>query len=368
MVGLRLFLPESWTDDPERRRGWPGGDVGDTDSAPCSWLYMLAFERSPGYLEGSVSGTDQRSLADKLNHLFDTVRGPGSEGLQQPSGGRRHQPALGRARRAVDRPQARRRALRSGGRGKAVIRGDRGGLATFFGVEGGLLQRRGGRPAHRRPAGVGSSAARQRGAGHRLAACGLSAEGLSTITAIIDEVRNLKGFLPEPPIDQVEHVSLQPKAHHVYQGETSGRYVMPKVSASIQTAVDPDQAWQLAVDLSRQPEWLTMHDAFTGDVPGTLEAGVAYKQRVKMMGMPTDDRLESPDRRRTVQARGRRRRPEGHQVGQPLLHRAVRFGSRSLSRWSSMGRRWPGPWPPWPRRRPGRPPRRPWPSSPPCSG
>ena len=63
---------------------------------------------------------------------------------------------------------------------------------------------------------------------------------------------------------------------------------MPKVSASIQSAVEPDQAWQLAVDLSRQPEWLTMHDAFTGDVPGTLEEGVAYKQRVKMMGMPAD--------------------------------------------------------------------------------
>jgi hypothetical protein len=63
---------------------------------------------------------------------------------------------------------------------------------------------------------------------------------------------------------------------------------MPKVSASIQTAAGPDQAWQLATDLSRQAEWLTMHDAFTGDVPGTLEAGVAYKQRVKMMGMPAD--------------------------------------------------------------------------------
>src|SRR5688572_23993202 len=63
---------------------------------------------------------------------------------------------------------------------------------------------------------------------------------------------------------------------------------MPKVSASIQSAVAPDQVWQLAVDLPRQAEWLTMHDAFTGDVPGTLGEGVAYKQRVKMMGMPAD--------------------------------------------------------------------------------
>jgi len=63
---------------------------------------------------------------------------------------------------------------------------------------------------------------------------------------------------------------------------------MPKVSASVQTGADPAQAWQLAVDLPRYAEWLTMHDAFTGDVPGTLEPGVAYKQRVKMMGMPAD--------------------------------------------------------------------------------
>jgi hypothetical protein len=46
--------------------------------------------------------------------------------------------------------------------------------------------------------------------------------------------------------------------------------------------------WELAVDLPRYAEWLTMHDAFSGDVPGTLEVGAAYKQRVKMMGMPAD--------------------------------------------------------------------------------
>ncbi|WP_117213946.1 type II toxin-antitoxin system Rv0910 family toxin [Allorhizocola rhizosphaerae] len=63
---------------------------------------------------------------------------------------------------------------------------------------------------------------------------------------------------------------------------------MPKVSASVQAGAGPDQAWQLAVDLPRYAEWLTMHDAFTGDVPSTLEPGVAYKQRVKMMGMPAD--------------------------------------------------------------------------------
>jgi hypothetical protein len=63
---------------------------------------------------------------------------------------------------------------------------------------------------------------------------------------------------------------------------------MPKVSASTQTAVGPERVWQLVVDLPRYAEWNTMHDAFTSDVPATLGEGVAYKQRVKMMGMPAD--------------------------------------------------------------------------------
>lgn len=63
---------------------------------------------------------------------------------------------------------------------------------------------------------------------------------------------------------------------------------MPKVSASTQAAVGPEKVWELVVDLPRYPEWLSMHDAFTSDVPETLAEGVAYKQRVKMMGMPAD--------------------------------------------------------------------------------
>jgi hypothetical protein len=63
---------------------------------------------------------------------------------------------------------------------------------------------------------------------------------------------------------------------------------MPKVSVSAEAAADPDRVWQLAVDLPRYAEWLTMHDAFTSDVPATLEEGTIYKQRVKLMGMPAD--------------------------------------------------------------------------------
>jgi hypothetical protein len=63
---------------------------------------------------------------------------------------------------------------------------------------------------------------------------------------------------------------------------------MPKVSVSTEAAAGPERVWQLAVDLPRYAEWLTMHDAFTGDVPATLGEGTAYKQRVKLMGMPAE--------------------------------------------------------------------------------
>jgi hypothetical protein len=63
---------------------------------------------------------------------------------------------------------------------------------------------------------------------------------------------------------------------------------MPKVSVSTEATADPERAWKLAVDLPRYAEWLTMHDAFTSDVPSTLDEGTTYKQRVKLMGMPAE--------------------------------------------------------------------------------
>ncbi|MEJ3746214.1 SRPBCC family protein [Actinomycetes bacterium KLBMP 9797] len=63
---------------------------------------------------------------------------------------------------------------------------------------------------------------------------------------------------------------------------------MPKVSVSTEAAAGPDKVWQLAVDLPRYPEWHTMHEGFTGDVPATLTQGAAYRQRVKLMGMPAE--------------------------------------------------------------------------------
>lgn len=63
---------------------------------------------------------------------------------------------------------------------------------------------------------------------------------------------------------------------------------MPKVSVSAGAAAAPEQVWKLVTDLPRVAEWNTMHEGFTGDVPATLAEGVAYKQKVKLMGMPAE--------------------------------------------------------------------------------
>jgi Polyketide cyclase / dehydrase and lipid transport len=63
---------------------------------------------------------------------------------------------------------------------------------------------------------------------------------------------------------------------------------MPKVSVSADIPAAPEQVWALAIDLSRVPEWNSMHEAFIADVPDTLAEGSTYKQRVKLMGMPAE--------------------------------------------------------------------------------
>ena len=63
---------------------------------------------------------------------------------------------------------------------------------------------------------------------------------------------------------------------------------MPKVSVTTDAAASPEQVWQVLADTSRVPEWNTMHEGFTGEVPATLTEGAAYKQKVKLMGMPAE--------------------------------------------------------------------------------
>jgi uncharacterized protein YndB with AHSA1/START domain len=63
---------------------------------------------------------------------------------------------------------------------------------------------------------------------------------------------------------------------------------MPKVSVSAEASAGPDKVWTLLTDPTRYPEWFATHDAFVGDVPGTLTEGTTFKQRVKSMGMPVE--------------------------------------------------------------------------------
>jgi hypothetical protein len=63
---------------------------------------------------------------------------------------------------------------------------------------------------------------------------------------------------------------------------------MPKVSVSAGATAAPEQVWKLAVDLPRLAEWNTMHEGFTGEVPASLDEGTAYRQRVRLMGMPAE--------------------------------------------------------------------------------
>ena len=63
---------------------------------------------------------------------------------------------------------------------------------------------------------------------------------------------------------------------------------MTKVTVEADAKADPQRVWQLLSTPSRVPEWNTMHEGFTGDVPETLGEGTTYRQRVKLMGMPAE--------------------------------------------------------------------------------
>ena len=63
---------------------------------------------------------------------------------------------------------------------------------------------------------------------------------------------------------------------------------MAKVSVTQEAAASPERAWELASNLSRYGEWLTMHEGYTTDVPTDPKPGDTYKQKVKLMGMPAE--------------------------------------------------------------------------------
>lgn len=63
---------------------------------------------------------------------------------------------------------------------------------------------------------------------------------------------------------------------------------MPSVSKSIKLDLPAEQAFALATDPSRFGEWLSLHADWPDGVPGSVEQGSTFKQKLKIMGMPAD--------------------------------------------------------------------------------
>ena len=63
---------------------------------------------------------------------------------------------------------------------------------------------------------------------------------------------------------------------------------MTKVTVEADAKADPQRVWDVLSTPARVPEWNTMHEGFSGDVPATLGEGDTYKQKVKLMGMPAE--------------------------------------------------------------------------------
>lgn len=74
---------------------------------------------------------------------------------------------------------------------------------------------------------------------------------------------------------------------------------MAKVSVSAKVPVSPDKAWTVVSDLSRLGEWMTMHEAWRGEVPPELTEGTKLTSVVSIKGMRnrvdwTIDKLQPP--------------------------------------------------------------------------
>jgi uncharacterized protein YndB with AHSA1/START domain len=61
---------------------------------------------------------------------------------------------------------------------------------------------------------------------------------------------------------------------------------MPTVSKSAELPAPPEKVWAMLTDPSRFPEWQTIHQGFSGEVPQSLEQGSTFSQKITVMGMP----------------------------------------------------------------------------------
>lgn len=60
---------------------------------------------------------------------------------------------------------------------------------------------------------------------------------------------------------------------------------MPKISESVRLPASPENAWQTASDLRRLGEWLSMHEAWRGELPDELAEGTELTSVVSVKGM-----------------------------------------------------------------------------------
>jgi hypothetical protein len=84
---------------------------------------------------------------------------------------------------------------------------------------------------------------------------------------------------------------------------------MAQVDVSTSSDLDPKSAWQLAADLSRFHEWLTIFAGWRGAVPATIDEGTKVSSCIKVRGFRnvihwTVTRYEEPQ---TIELRGRGR-------------------------------------------------------------
>ncbi|GAA5119572.1 SRPBCC family protein [Haloechinothrix salitolerans] len=60
---------------------------------------------------------------------------------------------------------------------------------------------------------------------------------------------------------------------------------MARLSESVHVPAPPETAWRTAADLSRLGEWMTMHEAWRGEVPSELATGTELTSVVSVKGM-----------------------------------------------------------------------------------
>lgn len=61
-----------------------------------------------------------------------------------------------------------------------------------------------------------------------------------------------------------------------------------QADAAIDSSVPAERAWAVLRDLSRFPEWLTMHGSWRGSAPTAAAPGVTFTEQVNLMGIPAD--------------------------------------------------------------------------------